>query len=213
MALRIPPGRAGRPWLIGHIEIAQRGADVLEQKRQALLREELRLREELAEAERRWVECSGTAAAWLRRAALLGGERPLRLARFYAGGSARVELAWRNSLGVVHPGEPRLELPARLVAGAAGGTAALVPAEEAHRRAVEAAARFAAARTSHDRIASELSRTVRRLRAVERRWLPAQERALAALELRLDEEEREDAARIRWAAGLTAGGGARPPSR
>ena len=38
MALRIPPGRAGRPWLVAHIEIAARGAEVLEQKRQALQR-------------------------------------------------------------------------------------------------------------------------------------------------------------------------------
>lgn len=204
MALRIPPGRAGRPWLVAHIEIAARGAEVLEQKRQALLREELRLRQELDEAERRWHEAARAAAVWLRRAALLGGERPLGLAAFHAGAPAGVEVAWRNSLGVVHPGEPRVELPARTAGGAAGGSAALVPATVAHRDAVEAAARFAAARASHERIAAELARTVRRLRAVEQRWLPAQERALAELELRLDEEEREDASRVRWAARRTS---------
>jgi vacuolar-type H+-ATPase subunit D/Vma8 len=80
------------------------------------------------------------------------------------------------------------------------GGAALEPAAAAHRRAVEAAARYAAARSSHRRVAAELALTARRLRTIERRWLPEHERALVELELRLDEEEREESGRIRWAA-------------
>ena len=37
-----------------------------------------------------------------------------------------------------------------------------------------------------------------RLRAVERRWIPEYETALAALELSLDESEREQGTRVRW---------------
>lgn len=198
MALRVPSGRAGRPWLAHRIDVARRGSDVLEQKRQALLREQQRFAERLAEATRDWERAAGEAAVWLRRAAVLGGERPLALARFHAGAPADVELDWRNTLGVVYPAEARVRHaePPRLAG--LGGTSALVSAAAAHRAAVASAARFAAARAAHERVSQELRRTSRRLRAIERVWLPTHERALAQLELALDEGEREEAARRRW---------------
>jgi V/A-type H+/Na+-transporting ATPase subunit D len=199
MALRPPPGRAGRLWLLHRIDAGRRGGEVLDQKRQALLREEARLRSEVELAEADWRERAAEAAAWLRRAAVLGGERALGLSSFYAGGSAEVELVWRSTLGVSHPAE------ARLSAGEASapflGTPALVPAAAAHRRALEAAARLAAVAASHRLVAADLGLTARRLRTIERRWLPGHEGALRELELRLDEEEREELARVRWTLG------------
>ena len=199
VALRLPPGRAGRLWLLHRIDSGTRGDEVLDQKRQALLREELRLRGEVERAEDEWRHRAAEAAAWLRRAAVLGGERALELACFYAGGGAEVELVWRNTLGVVHPAEARVsqwEGRPPFV-----GSPALAPATTAHRRALEAAARFAVARASHESVAAELALTARRLRTIERRWLPEHRDALQALELRLDEEEREESTRIRWIAG------------
>jgi V/A-type H+-transporting ATPase subunit D len=65
-------------------------------------------------------------------------------------------------------------------------------------RALEAAARHAAAACALRQVRTELRATIRRLRAVERRWIPEYETALAALELSLDEAEREQGARVRW---------------
>lgn len=199
MRLRLPPGRAGRLWLLHRIDTARRGYDVLDEKRQALLREEARARVSAAEAESAWAASSSEARRWLLRASVLAGERPLRLARLYAGGPAEVELTWRNTLGVVHPAAADLSLPPARRSAAFVGSSAVVLAAEAHRRALEAAARLAVAQESHARVAAELERTVRRLRAIERRWLPRHEGALESLELRLDEEEREEALRLRWA--------------
>ena len=199
MALRPPPGRAGRLWLLHRIDSGHRGGEVLDQKRQALLREEARLRGEAERAEAEWRERAAEAASWLRRAAVLGGERALSLACFYAGGSAEVELVWRNTLGVSHPAEARLS--AGEEKAPFHGTPALIPAAEAHRRALESAARLGAVSASHRRVAAELALTARRLRTIERRWLPEHEGALHGLELRLDEEEREESARVRWTVG------------
>jgi V/A-type H+-transporting ATPase subunit D len=200
--IRTPPGRAGRLWLIHRLEVATRGYDVLDEKRRALLREEERSRALASEAERDWAERSADARGWLVRSAILSGERPIRLARLYTGGSARLEISWRNTLGVVHPSEATVALPARRTE-AFVGTSALIRCAEAHRLALEAAARLAVARTSHERVQAELARTIRRLQAIERRWLPHHRRALSSLELRLDEEEREEAVRLRWASGPT----------
>jgi vacuolar-type H+-ATPase subunit D/Vma8 len=40
---------------------------------------------------------------------------------------------------------------------------------------------------------------VRRVRAIESRWLPLHEQSLAQLQLSLDENDRAEGARIRWA--------------
>jgi vacuolar-type H+-ATPase subunit D/Vma8 len=181
---------------------------VLEQKRQALVREELRLRAEVADAEADWRRSAAEARRWLERAALLGGERGLDLARFHAGGPAEIEVTWRSTLGVRHPVEARVAVLAAAPSTLAG-TAALAPAADAHRRAVDAAARYAVVTASHRRVAAELALTARRLRTIERRWLPEHEAALQALEIRLDEEEREESGRIRWAAGREGDGGRR----
>jgi V/A-type H+-transporting ATPase subunit D len=161
-------------------------------------------------AEAEWLEAAIAAEEWLARAIVLSGGHRLRLARAYAGQAPAVTVRWRNTLGVDVPAEPELELAPPRDPTRVGGSAALAIAEEHHRTALRAAARHAALRTAHDRVTRELERTTRRLRAIERRWLPLHADALAALELTLDEAEREDTARARWASEHTAGSASRP---
>ncbi len=197
MRIHRPPGRAGRLWLRRRLAVAHRGREVLEQKRRALLRELVRVEERLAEARGAWTAAAREAELWWQRAAVLAGERPLELARSLARGRADVSIVWRNALGVVAPAEARVALPTGELFPA-GGSAALAYAAEAHRHALEAAAELGAAELAHRRTAGELRATTQRLRAIERRWIPEHERALAELELALDETEREDGARVRW---------------
>lgn len=205
MTLRIPPGRAGRTWLTRRLETGRRGSDVLAEKRRALLRERERLQPLVAAAEAEWMEAASDAAVWLSRAVVLSGGHRLRLAQDYAGPAPTITVEWHNALGVEMPGEPQLDLAPTQDATRVGGSAALAVAEERHRGALVVAARHAALRMSLERVTRELERTTHRLRAIERRWLPMHERALSALELALDEAEREDTARTRWAGERTSG--------
>ena len=197
MRLRPPPGRAGRIWLLRRLAVAERGHDVLEQKRRALLRQLERLEDDLVEARADWERDAGEAELWWQRAAVLAGERILALATGAVRGAAEIELEWRNALGVVYPAEAEVRAPEDELFPA-GGSSALAYAAAAHRHALEAAARLAAVQTAHRRTESELRATTQRLRAIERRWVPEHERALRGLELALDESDREDAARVRW---------------
>ena len=206
MKLRAPPGRAGRLWLIHRLDVAGRGADVLDQKRQALQRQQRRLRALLDQTRLEWEEAARAAEKWWNRAAVLGGERMLDLACATSSTPAEVRVEWRNSLGVVHPAEAEVIANRR---PAPTGSSALAYAASAHTRALEAAARFGAARFAHERTEAELRATALRLRALERRWIPEHERALAVRELALDEAEREDAMRNRWVIRRT---GTRPGS-
>lgn len=196
MSLRVPPGRAGRIWLLRRIAVASRGRDVLEQKRRALLREAERLRRQRDEARVEWEEAVRDAEAWWRRAALLAGERALQLSVALAPVPAEVTVRYRNALGVSAPVEAELRLPPPV--SGARGSSALAFAAAAHRRALEVGARLAVAERAHEATLAEAAATSRRLRAIERRWLPEHEGALERLELELDEVDREDAARVRW---------------
>jgi V/A-type H+-transporting ATPase subunit D len=204
MALRAPPGRAGRLWLVRRLEIARRGVEVLDQKRQTLLREQQRLSEALAGSTRAWEQKARAAAEWNDRALAIAGERRLRLAAGHVAGRCEVEVEWRNALGTVFPAgaSVRPGLAPDFVAldfVALGGGSAVALAAPAHADAVVAAADYAAARAAHDAIAAELTATTRRQRAIERRWIPEHEAALRRLELALDDREREDIARVHWA--------------
>jgi len=204
MALRAPPGRAGRLWLVRRLEIARRGVEVLDQKRQTLLRERQRLSEALDDFARAWEQKARAAADWNDRALAIAGERRLQLAARHVADRCEVEVEWRNALGTVFPAgaSVRPGLAADFVAPdfvSLGGGSAVALAARAHAGAVVAAADYAAARAAHDAIAAELTATTRRQRAIERRWIPEHEAALRRLELALDDREREDIARVRWA--------------
>lgn len=205
MPLRAPPGRAGRLWLVRRLEIARRGVEVLDQKRQTLLREQQRLADALAPAGQRWERQAREAADWNERALALAGERRLRLAAGHAAGRCAVDLEWRNALGTVFPSGATVRLDSMPDFVALGGGSSVALAAGAHAEAVTAAAEYAAARAAHDAIAAELVATTRRQRAIERRWIPEHEAALHRLEVALDEREREDIARVRWALDRRSG--------
>lgn len=199
MALRVPPGRAGRLWLMRRLEVARRGSEVLDQKRRTLLRERQRTAAAVAEAAGAWERLARLAARANDRALALAGERRLRLAAVHRGRAATAEVTWKNTLGTVIPTGIRLDLadPPDFVALGGGSVVAL--AAGAHRRALAAAAEHAVARAAHEAIEAELAATTRRLRAIERRWIPEHERALRRLELELAERDLEDIARARFA--------------
>jgi len=194
MALRVPPGRTGRLWLLRRLEVARRGAEVLEQKRGTLLRERLRLAAELSAARAEWERKASPAAASNARALTAAGPRMLRLAALHAD-PATVAVTRRNVLGVVIPVSGTLNL------GAVPEASAVVTlAAEAHREALSAATSLAVIEAAQNAIETELRKTVRRLRAIERRWIPEHEAELHRLQLALDETELADIARGRWAA-------------
>jgi len=199
MPLRAPPGREGRLWLVRRLAVARRGVDVLDQKRQTLLREQQRLSEALAAATLDWEPKARVAAGWNDRALAIAGERRLRLAAAPGGRRCEVEVEWRNALGTVFPAGASVHLGPERDLVALGGGSVVALAARAHAAAVVAAAGYAAARAAHEAVTAELAATARRQRAIERRWIPEHEAALHRIELTLDEREREDIARVKWA--------------
>jgi V/A-type H+-transporting ATPase subunit D len=199
VAERVPPGRAGRLWLLARLDAARRGRELLDRKRQLLGREQQRLALVADERRKSWEEASEGAQRWALRAAILGGTATTALFAGTVTGRATVDVAWRNTMGVTHPDDARCEFPTLAPAAAVAGNAALAPAAQAHCKALEAAVAAAIAAKARQLIEAELQATQRRLRGLERHRIPSLERSLHELQFRLDELEREERVVTRWA--------------
>lgn len=191
--LAVPPGRAGRLWLVRRLAIAQRAAGLLDRKLQVLAGELDRLRVAAERSAAEWDAACRDAERWLLRAVLLGGERAVSLAGDVA--EAEVTIQYTVTMGARHPAG------AQFTVGQPEGWegAAVAAARQAHRDALAAAVRHAAAAAAVAIVETETNATRYRLRAVRDRWIPRLARELTDVEFSLEEIERADAARLRRA--------------
>jgi V/A-type H+-transporting ATPase subunit D len=189
----VPPGRAGRLWLARRLQVARRGADLLDRKLRILQDELARFREAEAGTAAEWKRCCADAERWLLRAAMIGGERAVRLAA--DGQLATVTIPSAVTMGVRHPASPACVIPA----STSWDGPTLTQTRQAHAAALEAAVRHAATAEALRIIEAETLATRYRLRAIEDRWIPRLEQALAEVTLALEEQELADAARLRLA--------------
>jgi V/A-type H+/Na+-transporting ATPase subunit D len=185
-------------WLVRRLQTARRGAELLDRKRQALLREQARIRREAEDARGAWEQAAADAALWSTRAAMLDGADRLALLARHVEGRASLGLSWSNVMGARLPSAQQVLLPDPPPLSALGGSSAAVSLARACAQATRAAVRCAAAERAEAELSAELRRSSRRLRALQQRLIPQHEQALARLDLALDESQREQAARVRW---------------
>ncbi len=190
-------------WLQRRLAVAERGADLLDQKIRLLRAESQRLSLLVERTGEAWTDAARDADRWLVRGALLGGQRGIRLAS--EPGVADVQVAWSYLMGVRYPSGARCTLAAAEPEAAPPDNAALVAARDAHRRAVEAALTHAAAEAALRVLEAEEVATRRRLRAIEDRWMPRLHEALAQIQLGLEEQEHAEGVQLRWAAARQEG--------
>jgi len=189
----VPPGRAGRLWLTRRLQVARRGADLLDRKLRVLQVELDSRRAAAAQTAAEWDRHCVDAERWLLRASLLGGQRAVRLAT--DGQAADVTISYATTMGVRHPDSTTCVVPA----GATLDGPTLTLTRQAHGAALAAAVRHAAAAEALRVIEAEALATRYRLRAIKDRWIPQLEQALAEVTLAIEEQELADAARLRLA--------------
>lgn len=196
---RVPPGRAGRLWLMARLHTARLAVDLLDRKLRILRLEQERFRLRASQTDRAWQASWRTADLWGMRAAVLAGRRELRLSAPTA--STEVRVTWASVMGVRYPAGASCRLPQASDADRSPGSAALVEAIGAYRTAVADAVAHAAAEAARRTVEAEVAVTRRRRRAIANRLVPRLESALATLNADLEETERAETIRLRWAAG------------
>lgn len=193
----VPAGRAGRARLLQRLATARRAVELLQAKLRVLQEEQERYRTEAEQAAAEWAATFAQARTWLVRAALLDGERALAAA--VPERPAAVEVTWTVTMGVRHPGSVRVAGGEPEPTAAVPGSSALALAAAAHRTALRACGRHAAAAEAVRRIDAEVAATRRRLRALEERWVPRLVEALRTADLALEELELAEGVRARRA--------------
>ena len=184
-------------WLSRRLDTARRGRDQLDRKLRILVSDQQRMRTLADQARAEWRTACGEADTWLLRTALLGGQDAVRGAA--APRLLEVDVTWVSELGMTYPAA--VELASEPAEVLVDGNAALAPTVAAFRTAIVAGSRSAAADEAVRRLEREAQLTKRRLRALEKRWLPWLETALRERQLFLDQAEQEDGVRARRALG------------
>ncbi|MFF0341314.1 V-type ATP synthase subunit D [Kribbella sp. NPDC004875] len=193
-------GRAGRLALTARLATARRAVELLDRKRRALAAECERLESAAERAGEAFEQAEQVARMWLRRSSSLDGQRTLLDSMPAA--TTEVVLRYGVTMGVSHPTSAQVDFgPEPMPAG----SSALVFTMRAHRTALAAAVQLAAAQRAVALVTRELALTRQQQRALELRWIPRLERRLTELAQRLDESEREENVRLRWAARHSAG--------
>ena len=211
---RIPPGRAGRMWLRRRLATAQRGRDQLDRKLHVLIPELQRRHLQADQWQRQWAQACQDADTWLLRATLLGGQDALRNAAPRQ--PTQIEITWTTAMGVSYPADARFASDTTRPSTQPNalppltGNAAIAPATAAFQKALLAAIRAAAADEAVRRVETEIAVTRRRLRALDKRWLPSLHEALTHLEMSLEQAEQEDGMRLRRAVAAQPRPGTRP---
>jgi V/A-type H+-transporting ATPase subunit D len=199
----VPPGRAGRAWLHRRRATAERGREQLDRKVRILLPERERLWIQAVRHRKAWVSACAEARTWLLRAEVLGGQDGIRCAT--ASQQVTVDVRWSTTMGLRYPSSAEVTTNTDRTSFPPGN-AALTPAAAAFRSALLAGVRTAAAEQALRRIDAEISVTRRRLRALDKRWLPRLNEQLTRLELTLEQAEQEDGLRLRLAAAAASPG-------
>ena len=125
--LAVPPGRSGRLWLQRRLETARRGASLLDRKLRILQAQLDQARDAAAQTAVEWRHRQAEAESWLLRAALLGGQRAIRLAD--DGLFAEVTVSYAATMGIRYPAGATCVIPPSSCLGwpGAGRSAAGAP--------------------------------------------------------------------------------------
>ena len=195
----MPPGRAGRTWLIRRLAAARRSSGLLD-RRLVILRRQQALFQQRSRDIRAQVELLvADAERSALRAALIAGEEALDPPA--RSPSADVDIEWSALIGARFPSEARLRLPEEPRNAHVPPSASAVVATAAYRSLLVAVVDCAVATAALRVVDDEIATTGLRLRAIEDHWIPRMEQARVGVELMLAENESEEAVRLRWAAG------------
>ena len=190
-------------WLRRRLDTAERGREQLDRKLRILIPKRQRLQTRAARRREEWIATHAEAQTWLLRASLLGGQDAIRVAT--PSELVDVTVLWTSSMGLTYPEDITLANsgPNQPVLA---GNAAVDPAATAFQAALLAGARAAAVDEAVRRLDAEIAVTHRRMRALDKRWLPWLQNSLATLELSLEQAEQEDAMRLRRTTYPSTGG-------
>jgi V/A-type H+-transporting ATPase subunit D len=172
--------------------LAQKGHDLLEEKRDAMILEFMRIAEQCNEQRGDMEKKTAEAYGKLRKAQMLSGWEGVQGAAYAVPPCREVGTGVRQIMGIAVP--VIVAPPCRGERGYSYGntTVALDEAADSFGRVVDAVLSVAELESALTRVASEIARTKRRINALETVLIPRLRATQKRIETHLEELERED---------------------
>ncbi|WP_088334922.1 MULTISPECIES: V-type ATP synthase subunit D [unclassified Methanopyrus] len=181
------------------IELAKKGHKLLKEKRDALIMEFFEMVKRASEIRERAVEKLMEAYSKLAASKVTLGEIGVERASMATGEEIKVDIGSRNVMGVVVPIIERVSEDggSKVVYGFADTSGALDEAMRAFTEAIDAVLELAEIEETLRLMAEEIERTKRRVNALEHIVIPRLENTEKYIEMKLDEQERENFVRLK----------------
>ena len=182
------------------LKLARRGHDLLEQKRKILMAELMGRIEDVREVQSGMRDLFTRAYSGLQMANISMGIENVEKIAGIVPEEDRFVIRLRSIMGMDIPEVDPLDLvcnPVYSLEGTAGTSSVLDNAYVLARSLVPLLARLAEVETSVYRLAVQIRRTVRRVNALEKVFIPRCESQIRSIAAALDENEREDMTRIK----------------
>ena len=201
MAGKTAATRSGMTRIQSALKLAKRGHDLLEQMRRILMNELMGRLSEVREVQESMNSIFGEAYFSLQMANISMGIDNVEKTAFAVPEEDRFVVRLRSVMGIDVPEVDRLEpniSPIYSLGGAAMGTSSVLDDAYVNARQIAALiARLAEVETSVYRLAVQIRKTLRRVNALEKVFIPRSERQIKLIAAALDENEREDLTRIK----------------
>lgn len=195
--IELPATRDNLIRLKDELEFAQNGLELMDQKKEILVRQISSLAFRADGVRREMHERLRVAYKHLQEAVVLHGEATVESTGTGLRAEERLRVRERSLMGVVLP-QVQIELPVLqpgyglyFTGSAIDATAAAV------HRAMELAGELAEVEVSTERLIAELKKTLKRINALAHIHVPRYQATIKAIETCLEEKEREDLFRLR----------------
>ncbi len=193
----IPPTRTNLIQMRNELQFAREGYEILDQKREVLAKELVRLANDAETLQEQMDELITAAYRALRLAKLTMGREHVEWASLAVNKTVDVELKYRGVMGVTLPLIEASGAPPELSYSPGDTTATLDEASALFRDVVQKIPDLSRLETSVWRLAVELRKTQRRVNALQYIFIPDYVETINFIQSSLEEREREEVFRLK----------------
>jgi V/A-type H+-transporting ATPase subunit D len=196
--INIPPTRSNLLRMKKELQFAREGYEILDRKRIVLTSELIRVAHDAEALQTEvWKQLAGAYRA-LEQARLTMGEDNVEWAALAVSKTVEVQLKFRGVMGVAIPHVEAEGGPMEMTYGLGDTPATLDEASAAFRAVLNRIPEISELVTAVWRLAGELRKTQRRVKALQYIFIPQYEETVLFIKAALEEREREETFRLKW---------------
>jgi len=196
--INIPPTRSNLLRMKKELQFAREGYEILDRKRVVLTSELIRLAHDAEALQLEVWKLLAAAYRALEQARLTMGQDQVEWASLAMSKTVDVRLKFRGIMGVPIPNIESRGGPLEMTYGLGDTPATLDEASAAFRQVLDRIPNLSQLVTSVWRLAGELRKTQRRVKALQYIFIPQFEQTVLFIKAALEEREREETFRLKW---------------